>query len=102
MAMTAAPSLDLGPRRIRRRSTHLVMAPTRPKAVSAMPTIIEPVTPSMNGRAASAASRAAPENHAPLLHDEAVAACPEGKAPGSPAPGAHAGPGWARGAAGIW
>ena len=66
-----------------------------------MPTIIEPVTPSMNGRAASAASRAAPENHAPLLHDEAVVPCPEGKEPGSPAPGAHAGP-VARGTAGIW
>ena len=92
IAITAAPSLGRGPRRNRRRSSHRVIAPTNPKAVSAMPRRVVPAAPRRKGREARVASTAAAQIHAPLPHDEAAAL------PGCPLPcgkevgGAHAGP----------
>ena len=72
--MTAAVSLAFAPRRIRRRSSHRDIAPIKPKAVSAIPTIMEPVRPKRKGREARRASSAAPEIHVPFATDEARSA----------------------------
>ena len=74
MAMTAAVSLAFAPRRIRRRDSQRDIAPIRPKAVSAIPTIMDPVSPKRKGREARRAISAPPEIHVPFTVDEAPSA----------------------------
>ena len=76
MAMTAAVSLAFAPRRIRRRDSQRDIAPIRPKAVSAIPTIMEPVRPKRKGREARRAISAPPEIHVPFTMDEDPSAEP--------------------------
>ena len=91
MAMTAAPSEALGPRNMRLRSTHRLIAPTSPKAVRAMPTIRVPLIPRRKGNAARRASRAALEIQAFFFAGD-EAGSPPGAATPAPRLGLHSGP----------